>query len=291
LIGATMDGANGVVDSHVHIFPPDVVNWRERYFQRDRWFETLYQNPRAKLIDVDALIAAMDEANVERAVLCGFPWSDPAYCREHNDCMADAVRRFPGRLSWLGIVVPGASDAERDVRACFEQGARGIGELNADAQGFDWREPKELRGLVDVCVQAQRPMLVHASEPVGHDYPGKGTATPDRLLAFVSEFRELTVVAAHWGGGLPFLELMPEIELACANVVYDCAASTYLYRPAIFRAVLDLIGPHRVLFGSDYPVLKMDRFLERVLALDWRDEHERSAVLSSNARRVFQIAN
>jgi predicted TIM-barrel fold metal-dependent hydrolase len=132
-------------------------------------------------------------------------------------------------------------------------------------------------------------VLLHASEPVGHHYPGKGTATPDKLLEFLRAFPHLRVVAAHWGGGLPFYELMPEVERLCANVVYDCGASTYLYRPAIFRTVLDLVGAERVLFGSDFPVLKMDRFLQRVRALHWADVAEHDLVLGGNARRVFGI--
>ena len=279
----------GVIDSHVHIFPPHVVGHRERYFGKDGWFEALYANPRSLLVDAEMLLAAMDAAGVARAILCGFPWADAALCRDHNTYMADAIRRYPNRLSWLGIVVPGDSDAERDARSCFEHGAVGIGELNADAQGFDWREFPRLQPLVDLCQSAGRPILIHTSEAVGHNYPGKGTATPDKLIELLSHFNRLEVVAAHWGGGLPFHELMPEVEAVTANVVYDCAASSYLYRPAIFRIVLDLVGPERVLFGSDFPVLRMDRFLNRVMQIDWRDDAERRAVLGGNARRVFRI--
>lgn len=256
---------------------------------RDRWFELLYTNPKALLASVETLIAAMEQSAVTHAVLCGFPWSDPGLCHEHNAYMADAVQRFPDRLSWLGIAIPNHPGGPEEATWCFAQGAVGIGELNADAQGFDWRDAVALRPLVELCVQANRPVLLHASEALGHHYPGKGTATPDKLLIFLEAFRELRVVAAHWGGGLPFFELMPEVAAATGNVVYDCAASTYLYRPQIFRTVLDLVGPERVLFGSDYPVLRMDRFLKRVLDVDWRNDAERDAVLAGNARNVFGI--
>lgn len=273
----------------MHIFPPEVVLRRADLLLREGWFGTLYENPRALLIDADGLIGAMDAAGVDHALLCGFPWVDPALCREHNAYLADAVARFPDRLSWLGIVAPGHAGAANEAQGCFEAGAVGIGELNADAQGFDWRDADRLRPLVEVCKVAARPLLLHASEPVGHHYPGKGSATPDKLLAFLTDAQEITVVAAHWGGGLPFYELMPEVARVTQNVVYDSAASTYLYRAAIFRTVLDLVGADRVLFGSDYPVLRMDRFLDRVDATTWRDEREQRAVLGENARRIFGI--
>jgi predicted TIM-barrel fold metal-dependent hydrolase len=278
-----------VVDSHVHVFSPEVCGDREGFCARDPWFGALYANPKARLIEIEDLAEAMEVAGVDHAILCGFPWADPGLCRDHNACLRDAVQRFPGRLSWLGVVVPGDNSAIEMAGDCFANGARGLGELNADAQGFDWRETDRLRDLVELCIGADRPILMHTSEPVGHDYPGKGTATPEKLIPFLTAFDRARVVAAHWGGGLPFHELMPEIEAVTRNVVYDCAASTYLYRPDIFRTVLDLVGRERVLFGSDYPVLKIDRFLDRVRRIDWKDADEMRAVLGGNACRVFGI--
>jgi uncharacterized protein len=165
----------------------------------------------------------------------------------------------------------------------------GIGELNADAQQFDLRAPADLAAVVEVCVAHDRPLMLHTTEPVGHDYLGKGTATPDRLVAFLEAFPELRVVAAHWGGGLPFYELMPEVARLASRVVYDSAASTYLYRFEVFRTVLDLIGPDRIMFASDYPVLRQDRFLRRVQQTPWRDEVERSRVLGETARMTYGI--
>ncbi len=132
------------------------------------------------------------------------------------------------------------------------------------------------------------PLMLHATEPVGHAYRGKGTATPDRLLAFLAAYPHLRVVAAHWGGGLPFYELMPEVAKAAARVTYDSAASTYLYRFPVFRTVIDIVGADRVMFGSDFPVLRQARFLRRVQGLEM-SEAESSAVLGGTARRVYRI--
>jgi predicted TIM-barrel fold metal-dependent hydrolase len=93
---------------------------------------------------------------------------------------------------------------------------------------------------------------------------------------------------AHWGGGLPFYELMPEVATLTANAVYDSAASTYLYRFEVFRTVLDIVGPRRAIFASDYPVLRQDRFLRRVLAAGLGPD-ELEPVLAGNARRVYGL--
>jgi predicted TIM-barrel fold metal-dependent hydrolase len=101
----------------------------------------------------------------------------------------------------------------------------------------------------------------------------------------------LHVVLAHWGGGLPFYELMPEVAALTQNVVYDSAASSYLYRPEVFRAVLDITGRRRVLWASDHPVLGMGRFLERTRRLAAIRPDEWVPLMGDNARRVYRLDN
>ena len=280
-----------VVDAHTHAFPPDCVLDRSRHVQRDRWFGELYEAPTARMIHADDLLRAMDAAGVRQAVMCGWPWSDAGLCREHNDYMASAAEASAGRLTWLGTVAPSAPGAAAETARCLELGATGIGELNADAQGFDLTHSRALAEVAAVLAEAGRPLLLHASEPVGHHYLGKGTATPDRLVRFLETNPELGVVLAHWGGGLPFYELMPEVAAVTRNVVYDTAASSYLYRPGVFRAVLDVVGPRRVLWASDHPVLDMGRFLRRTRRHAGLRADEWGPVMAENARRVYRMAD
>ncbi len=178
--------------------------------------------------------------------------------------------------------------AAKEAERCFEAGAVGIGELNADAQGFDLNSPAPLAAIAEICNEFDKPILFHVSEPVGHLYSGKGTSTPDRLLRFLIEFPEVKVVAAHWGGGLPFYELMPEVAELTRNLVYDSAASTYLYRSSVFPRVIDLVGAERVLMGTDYPVLRQDRFVRRILKHDLSDD-VLDSILWRNAARVYRL--
>lgn len=277
-----------VIDAHTHVFAPEICRDRAAYVARDLWFEHLYADPRAGLVPAEDLIVSMDAAGIDRSVIAGFPWGDPELCRLHNDYMAEVAATYSDRLSWLATVVPTAPDAAAEAARCFALGASGIGELNADAQGFDFREPEPLADLVEACLHYDRPIMFHISEPVGHVYPGKGTATPEKFVHFLAAYPDLRVVAAHWGGGLPFYELMPEVASLARNVAYDSAASTYLYRFDVFRVVLDIVGPERVLMASDYPVLRQDRFLRRVGAANLREE-EVAPVLGGNAMRIYGL--
>lgn len=278
-----------IVDAHTHAFPPEWVADRSRHLAADLWFGQLYEAPSARMIDAATLLADMDAAGVEQAVMCGWPWGDPGHCREHNDYLAEAAKGSNNRLAWLGVVSPARQGAAVEVERCLALGARGIGELNADAQQFELSDQSRLSELSDVLDAAGMPLMLHASEPVGRRYPGKGTTTPERLLEFIGAYPNLSVVLAHWGGGLPFYELMPEVAEQTRNVVYDTAASTYLYRAEVFPTVLGIVGAGRVMWGSDHPVLGMERFLRRTRARIPLDGAEWEALMGGTARGVYRL--
>jgi predicted TIM-barrel fold metal-dependent hydrolase len=279
-----------VIDAHTHAFPPQIVYERDGYLGRDLWFEQLYRNPRVLLTEAKDILTSMDRAGIAQSVVCGFPWRDPGLCQEQNSYLAEACAGSHGRLVWLGIVSPAADPrAAQEAERCLALGAVGFGEFNADAQGFDLTKSRPLGEVAAVCLAHDCPILLHASEPMGHLYPGKGTATPDRLVHFLSTYPELRVALAHWGGGLPFYELMPEVTAAAIRVAYDSAATTYLYLPRVFRTVIDLVGAERVMFASDFPVLRQDGLLRRVQAMQDLNFHERRAILEETARDFYRI--
>lgn len=275
-----------VIDGHVHVFPDDIRLTRASYLERDGWFAELYGPESAKLASTVELIASMDRCGVDRAMLCGFPWRHAEMCRLHNRYMMESVAAYPDRLAWLGIASP-HEDGVVEATWCLAHGAVGIGELNADAQGFRWTDAELLSPLIAVCAEAGRPILIHSSEPVGHRYPGKGTATPDQLLALAAVAPGVDIVAAHWGGGLPFYELMPEVKATLSRVVYDCAATSYLYALDVFPTVINLVGAAKVMFGSDFPVLGQGRLLSKVAALPWTSVEDAAEVLAGTAERLF----
>lgn len=279
---------SAVIDAHVHAFPPDFIRGREQLIVSDRWFGHLYENPKAKLTSEHELLDSMDESGIDFSIIAGFPWSDPGRCREHNAWMAEVCRANSDRLGYLAIVVPTDPRASQDFEHALKHGALGVGELNADAQGFRLDQPDASRDLMETCAQAGVPVMLHTSEPVGHVYPGKGTACPEVMVEWLAAFPAQPIVLAHWGGGLPFYELMPEIRALTQNVVYDCAATTYLYDFAIFDTVERLCGVDRIVFGSDFPVLGQKRLLRRVAEVV-ADDAARESILNSNARRVYGV--
>jgi predicted TIM-barrel fold metal-dependent hydrolase len=261
---------------------------RAAYQERDAWFATLYDDPKHKLASAEDVIASMDAAGVDRTVVFGFPWRDGGLCREHNDYIIDAVRRYPDRLVGFACVQPLDAKDAQELERCIQAGLRGLGELGPDGQRFDIEDRRIMAATAEVLQHHDLPLLTHASEPMGHPYAGKGQTYPWKLVELAQNFPELKIVLAHWGGGLPFFELMPEIREACRNVYYDTAASTYLYSFDIFPAAVRLVGPKRILWGTDYPLLSQAKFLGRVRAAGL-GEDALDAILGGNAQRLLHL--
>ena len=273
-----------VIDFHTHIFPPHILAQRRSYQQRDNWFGQLYADPKAKMATADELVAAMDAAGVDKSVTFGFAWADQGLCREANDYVLESVSRWPDRLIGFALVNPLARGAAAEVERCLHRGLSGLGELMPDGQGYAL-DAGRLDEVIRLMTDWRRPVLIHAGEPVGHAYAGKSQSTLQSFYQLALRHPEATLVAAHWGGGLFFYELMPEVQKALRHVYYDTAASLYLYRDDIF-ALAERIVPNKVLFATDYPLIGQEHFLRRVRAAQVQADTLR-AMLGDNAAQVL----
>ncbi|MCH7800302.1 MAG: amidohydrolase, partial [Chloroflexi bacterium] len=261
---------------HTHVFPPWLQEQRDRWLERDATFGELYSNPRAKLATVDDLLTAMDEDGIDRAVVMGMGWTDKGLAREVNNYLIEAVRDHPDRLTGFAGLNPAWGDeAAKEADRCARAGLRGVGELHPDTQGFDLGDQRTMAPLMEAANEHGLIITTHSSEPAGHLYPGKGHTTPDVLWRFIQNaqnYPNVKIVCAHWGGGLPFYALMPEVKEALVNVYFDTAASPFLYTPQIFSTVERLVGAEHILFGSDYPLLRPKRLLAHLEESDLPDE-------------------
>jgi len=231
----------------------------------------------------------MDEAGVDISVIVNIGWTTHEMCVETNDYIMESISRYPQRLVGFCVVQPQSHEAAAaEIKRCAKAGIRGVGEMRPDLQLVDLTDEIVMEPFVEVLRKHKLILLTHASEPVGHNYPGKGGVTPDILYSFIASFPDLTIVCAHWGGGLPFYALMPEVKKAMSNVFFDTAASPFLYAPEVYNQVIQLIGADKILFGSDYPLLAQSRLLEEIEALDLPEE-TKGLILSGNAQRLLGI--
>ncbi len=276
-----------LIDSHCHITPPEFELRRAELAGRDATFASMFSTARGRLATADALVRDMDGDGVDRAVAMGLGWSSQELAQENNDYIIKSVDRYPRRLTGFCTVNPAWGEAAVvEVERCATRGLSGIGELHPDTQGFDIADAESLFPLMDTARRLGLPVLIHCSEPVGHEYPGKGRTTPDKIYRFICDFPDNVIICAHWGGGLPFYALMPEVPDLIRNVYFDSAASPFLYQPEVYNEVARLVGPDRIMFASDYPLMSASRALKHMDEAGI-DSETRSAITAGTATALF----
>ena len=275
-----------MIDFHTHVLPPSFRGKRELLQGRDATFAALFSRDSAAMATAEELVGAMDADGIDASVVLGYGWCDKDVARESNDYLLEAASRFPGRIIPFCSVHPGWGDAAlAEVERCAAQGAVGIGELHPSSQGVDLAQDPNVEPLMALARRRGLPVLVHGSEPVGHVYPGKGNTAPATLMAFIARYQEAAIICAHWGGGLPFYGLMPEVKAALTNVYFDTAATTLLYDQDVFPVAARVVGFEHLLFGSDYPLVRAERVVQQVRAS--LDAVGAEVVLHGNAERLL----
>ncbi len=290
-----------IIDAHTHCYPPetaaDPVAWGTARGER-HWVELVTRGPQGWATR-EAMLAEMDAHGVDRAVLAGWYWENQATAEEQAAWHLEWAAAAPGRFLPFVPVQPRAGRAAlRAVESALGTGLfHGIGELMPAAQGFSM-DDGTFASLCALAADAGVPVLMHVTEPAGHEYPGRLETPLDGYVRLAERFPDLRLILAHWGGGLPFYMLNRRVRKALRNAWVDTAAGPLLYAPEVWTAGTNLMGADRVLFGTDYALRLYPRsgngpgyaeiLAEARAALP--DAAVREGVLGENARRLFGLA-
>ena len=278
-----------IIDFHTHIFPPEIREDKKRFFSDEPAFKLLYESDGSKMVGAREIIESMDQQDVDKSVVFGFPWCNPKTIKYHNDYVISAVREFPDRLIGLCCFDMDYADAEQESVRCLDAGLSGVGELASYTKPINQTLVEKLSPVMTLCKKKKLPLLLHANEPVGHNYPGKAPDSLSGVYQIISSFPQNIIVLAHWGGGLFFYSLMKkEVEEKLTNVFFDTAASPFLYQKEIYSLARDLVGVEKILFGSDYPLLKPERYFKELEQSGLNDK-ELSLLKGGNAVRLFDL--
>lgn len=244
-----------------------------------RW--TKAPTPTAE-VPVAATVAALDQAGVDRMLISA--WYGPNRVMISNDEVAAFVAEAPDRLAGVGSVdIARPMHAVREVRRCVrELGFRGIRVLP-----WLWELPPTDRRYYPVyaaCCEMGVPFCTqigHAG-PLMPSEPGR----PIYLDQVALDFPELTIVGGHIG--YPWTDEAVAVATKHENVYIDTSAYTVRRYPAALVDFLRGHGRHKVLFGSNWPMIAPQQALEGLDALGL-DEATRGAFLHGNAERVYRL--
>ena len=280
-----------IIDTHTHLFPEKIRKNREAYFSDEPAFQKLYQSPKSRLIGAREMLASMDDGQVDKSVIFGFPWKNEELFKWHNDYIGEVVSRYPERFIGLGCFDPFSDGAAEETQRCLQEGGlSGIGELAFYQSGIENDSLARLKPVMEICRGRNLPVLIHTNEPVGHQYPGKTPNTLAQIYQLIETFSQNNIILAHWGGGLFFFSLLKkEVRQRLKRVYFDTAASPYLYDSSVYRLAVELVGVDKILFGSDFPLLPPARYFKEMKAAGLSAE-EMKQICGLNAAKLFKLA-
>ena len=278
-----------IIDFHTHIFSKDVREKREEYFPTEPAFKLLYDSPKSKLVGAEDIVASMDEQGVDISVVFGFPWKDSKTFKRENDYIIEAVQGHPKRLVGFCCFDPFNNEAASETVRCLDAGLSGVGELAFYQSGIDEASRNKLEPIMEICLDRNMPVLIHTNEPLGHLYPGKTPNTLGQIYRLIRKFPDNKIILAHWGGGIFFFNLLKkEVKETLSNVYFDTAASPFLYDTEIYQVAKQIAGQDKILFGTDFPLLKPERYFKEFEKAGLSAE-EKERICGTNAAELLGI--
>jgi predicted TIM-barrel fold metal-dependent hydrolase len=242
-------------------------------------------------VSIEDYLGKMDRAGIQRSLLIAVRAGDLAikgsfeipYARVHEIC-----RQHPDRFSGLAGVDPfrgmaGLREFESAVRDMGFVGAHlyphWFGLAPDDAKYYPYYAK---------CCELDVPIMMQ----VGHNLiysrerrlPSVGR--PIALDQVAIDFPELRLLGIHIG--VPWTEEMISMAWKHENVFIGVDAYAPKHWPAAIVHYLNTYGRHKVLFGTDWPVIDPERAVQEIDELDIRPD-AKPLLMRENALRVFRL--
>lgn len=295
------------------IFPPEIGGGTGRPMTAAFW-------------DLDEKLAFMDRSGIDRSVVSlGNPWLNhmpsvdgDVLARQVNVEFSTYREKTADRVVAMGALPAGSVDAAVGELA-FIAAAAGLAGVSAGLTiaGLHMDDPR----LDDFWTELTRhdlPLFIHPENgigsadmrgyglalPLGMAFPFETTAAAARLVfgGVMERFPGLRIILAHGGGALPYLAgrldavrradpaLRASIPRPPSEYVKLFHFDALVYAPPALRALDDLAGSHKLMFGSDHPFELADPGVNlRAIESVFPGAAFRERVMGANARDFFKI--
>ena len=279
-----------VIDVHTHLArKSEIPDVRDRHMLEVAGFPVGSAHP------VEQLLEEMDRGGIDKSVVLGTP--HVAERPFDNAALAEAIEPYHDRLIGFGALDPrNVEDMAGGVRYCVEElGFKGIGEV----VGIDIASP-DCFPMYEACIELGVPILIH----MGFSLPTVPLkyCHPMLLDDVVIRYPELKVIAAHCAA--PWFNELAGVAFRHENVWVDVSALGMYPAPMRYQAIGTMIGSGlggRLLFGSDFPVVRPSEWLKWVrsfkvplplralLGLPAFTAADREAMFYGNAAKLLAI--
>jgi uncharacterized protein len=279
------------IDTHVHVqsdstgrrsLPDELLAAMDRYFGH---------GPRD--LPIDELADYYRERQMAAVVFTVDARTQFGHLPNSSADIAAGAARNADVLIPFGSVDPRTGGDAIDLarRLVEESGVRGF-KFHPTVQGFD-PSAAEFHPLWAAITELGVPVVVHTGQTgVGAGLPGGyglklRYSNPMLLDDVAAEHPDLTIILAH--PSVPWQDEALSMAAHKSNVYIDLSGwSPKYFSPQLVRQAGSILQD-KMLFGSDYPALTPDRWLDDFAKLELRDE-ARPKILKENAVRVLGLA-
>jgi uncharacterized protein len=210
-----------------------------------------------------------------------------------NDVVAEfAAANADVAIAFASLDPTRGPAAVREARRLVDAGlVRGL-KLHPPLQQFFPNDPMAYP-LYEVFAEAKLPVLFHTGHSgIGTGMPGGGGVRlkyghPMPIDDVAVDFPDMPIIMAH--PSFPWQDEAISVCLHKPQVYIDLSGwSPKYFSPTLVQYANTLLK-HKVLFGSDYPLLTPDRWIADFEKIGIRDE-VRPLILKENAARLFGLA-
>lgn len=273
------------IDDHGHeSLPPELMAASAKYFKGAM--------ADGRTPSVDDLAAYYRERRMAAVVFTVDAESVLGHPPIANEDVAAAAARHPDVLVPFASIDPhrGAAGVRAARRLVEEHGARGF-KFHPSLQGF-FPDDRLAYPLYEVIEDLGVPALFHSGQTgIGAGTPGGGGirlkySNPLCLDDVAADFPGMTVIIAH--PSFPWQDEALSVATHKANVYIDLSGWSPKYFPPQLVQYANSLLKHKVLFGSDFPVVTPDRWLADFETLQIKDD-VRPLILKENAIRALGL--
>lgn len=279
------------IDMHVHLPTAEFLDGAIKPYRAaaERFFRA-----EVPLREMDEVARLYEELDIVGVLLAWDAETATGLPPVTNDSVAEIVKKYPGRFIGFASVDPwkGQRAITEIARAITELGLKGA-KFHPSLQAFYPHETRFYPLYEKVC-ELGVPALFH----IGTSGLGAGVkggmgikldyARPIYLDFVAADFPELTIIGAHpaW----PWHEEMLAILGHKANVFMDLSGWSPKYIPRVIMDEARTRLQDKILFGSDYPFITPQRWLEDFDKLDGFTSSVRQKILYENAAKILKFA-
>lgn len=279
------------IDTHVHVqfdstgrrsLPVDLLDAMDRYFGQG-----------TPALSIDELAAYYRGRSMAAVVFTVDARTAMGVIPNSSVEIAEGAARHPDVLIPFGSVDPTTGEAAIDLarELATVYGVRGF-KFHPSIQRFDPSDPA-YSPLWAAIAELGVPIVVHTGQTgVGAGLPGGygirlRYSNPMLLDDVAADFPDLTIILAH--PSVPWQDEALSMASHKANVYIDLSGwAPKYFSPDLVRQAGSILQ-HKMLFGSDYPALSLDRWMADFDQLPITDG-ARPKILKENAIRVLGLA-